>query len=150
MLLSTGIIDDVMDTGWNTVFTNPIMELRDGTPPASADAAETGNLLATVTLPTSGYFGAASNGIKQGAGSWNGTVSAGGTPTWFRIKNTADGGGSSSTLPRIDGTVGASGSDADLIITTLPFVALDTLDITDFTLAQGQGVIGVDGGGTLL
>lgn len=149
LLFSTGLIDSVMDIGWDTVFAAPVMELRDGTPPTSADNPESGNLLTVVTLPATDYFTAAAIGVKSKNGSWSGSVSSGGTPTWFRIKDGADAGGLSGSEVRIQGTVGAVGSDADLTLDSLPLVASDSIDISTFVFTYGQGVIDVNGGGTL-
>lgn len=150
MLFSTGLIDAVLDSGWDTVFTNPVLELRDGTPPAHPDDAISGNMFCSVALPVSGYFTAAAGGVKNKAGSWSGTVSFGGTPIWFRIRDGSDTNGASTTAVRIDGTVGVAGSGADLILDALPLVSGDTVDIATFAISQGQNVIDVDGGGTLL
>lgn len=155
--LSTKLINSVLDSGWSTVFTTPVMEIRTGTRPDSADDAVVGDLLCTVDLPDTGYFASASGGVKSKAGTWSGTVSAGGTPTWFRIKNSADTGGASTTLPRIDGDLGAMGSGADLMLSAMPIVALDTINIDAFAINWVEAIMQVtatggvvhEGAGTL-
>ena len=149
LLFSTGLVDSVMDSGWDTVFTNPKIDFRDGSVPSHPDDARTGNTLATVTLPTSSYFAAASGGIKTMNGSWAGSVFAGGTPTYFTIYDDGDAHGSSSSAIRLQGTCGAVASSSDIELDNLPLVALDTLDIQTFAFTFGQGVIEVVGGGTL-
>lgn len=128
---STGLRDALATVAWSTVFTSPVIEIRDGVRPSSPDDAVTGSLLCTVTLPTSSYFSAA-NGVLSGAGTWSGTVSASGTPTWFRMKNSADTGGSSTTNRRLDGDVGNNGE------LRLPptLTALDVLTLSGFTIDQ--------------
>ena len=136
-----------MDDGFDGVFANPVLELRTGTQPADADSASVGDLLCVVTMPVTGYFAAAADKQKGLAGSWSGTVSVGGTPTWFRIKNTADIGGASTTLPRIDGSV--SDTLGDLVM-DLPLVSSDDVSISTFYISIEQAFLGLSGTGTLL
>lgn len=131
--MSTGFENSLLNTGLNTIWTAPVMEVRDGTPPTSADDAPVGNLICTVALPTSSYWTAAASRVKTKNGTWQGTVNAGGTPTWFRIKNTADTGGSSTTLPRLDGLMNDTDA-ADIKLDTATYAALDTLTISQFAV----------------
>lgn len=128
------LISSVMDAGWDTAFTSPVIEIRAGARPAQPEDASAGDLLCTVTLPVSGYFAGASGGVKDKAGTWTGVVSAGGTPTWFRLCNAADSGGVSAILPRLDGDIGATGSGADLILGDGSIIAGDTINIDSFPL----------------
>jgi len=70
---------------------NPTLEIRTGAPPANAAAADTGTVLATITLPiTAGApFADASGGSKALSGTWQATASAAGVAGHFRIKNGA-------------------------------------------------------------
>jgi len=137
-----------MDDGFSTAFTNPVLEIRTGAQPASADDAITGSLLCEVSLPASNYFAASSGGVKLQAGSWSGTVQSSGTAGWFRIKNGADTDGSSTTLPRIDGTL-SEGADADIVLSSVTLVVSDTLDVTGFYLVAQAGQLAINSTGIL-
>lgn len=67
------------------------LSIYSGSAPANCAAADTGTLLATLTLP-SDWMNAASGTTKTLLGSWTGTASAGAgaTPTHFRIKDNAN------------------------------------------------------------
>jgi len=132
--LSTGLLHSAFDDGWDTVFTTPIMEIRDGTRPTDADQADVGSLLCVVDLPDTSYFAAAANGVKLKAGTWAGTVASSGTPTWFRIMNSADDGSISTTLPRIDGDVGLSGGGGDIVFEESSFTYDDEINIASFII----------------
>lgn len=77
------------------------LNIYSGTIPANAAAADTGTLLATLTLP-SDWMNAASGTTKTLLGSWTGTASggAGATPTHFRLKDNAN------TTCHVQGTSG--------------------------------------------
>lgn len=77
------------------------LNIYSGSAPANCAAADTGTLLATLTLP-SDWMNAASGTTKTLLGSWTGTASAGAgaTPTHFRLKDSAN------TTCHIQGTAG--------------------------------------------
>lgn len=148
--LSTGLRNALAGTtGFASTFANGIIEIRTGTQPATADSAATGTLLGTVTL-NSGAFtpGTATNGLtfaaaadgavaKSGVWSMNGLPAAGaGTAAgWFRLKgNALDNDLSSTTLPRVDGSVAVSGADMNLSNISIASGAPTTVD--SFTWTQ--------------
>ena len=108
---------DTMDAGVCT------LNIRSGTAPA-VTAAETGTLLASITLPTPA-FGASATGIVTLAGTWqDASADATGTASYFRI--TTDSG------EAIQGSVTATGGGGDL--------ELSTVDLTvggDVTISAG-------------
>ncbi len=133
--LSTGAANLLLDSGIGVAFdgANDILEIRDGTRPASADDAPTGDVLAEFTL-VSDSFAAASGGAIVGATPWTeSSAPAAGSATWFRLKQSTDGGGSSATDVRIDGDVAASGSDLNL--STIVIAIADQVTITQFDLS---------------
>lgn len=93
--------------------------------PATADAAATGTLLATVTLnetATGLTFDASVNGVvgKPSSEIWKGNISTTGTAFWFRFYESGDDPSLlSTTAARFDGTVGTSGTDMIVGSTTL-------------------------------
>jgi hypothetical protein len=65
---------------------SPTLEIRSGTPPANAAAADTGTVLATLALPAD-WLAAAANGAKTLLGTWQDlSADAAGVAGHFRIK----------------------------------------------------------------
>jgi hypothetical protein len=116
-----------------TIGTGPTLEIRTGAPPANCGTADSGTLLATLTLP-SDFLTAASNGEVTLNGSWTGTVSTGGNAGHFRIKQGA--------TCHIQGTVsqaaGSGGSgDLQLAQATVALVSGNGLTITALSITMG-------------
>jgi hypothetical protein len=66
---------------------------------------------------------------------WRGLGLVNGTAGWFRLcGNVTDAGDSSTTLPRLDGTVAISGGDMNLSSTAIVLNIPTTLDVFSFTL----------------
>lgn len=146
--LSTGLRNGMLNsTGFTEAFNDGIIYIYSGPQPANADAAVQGTLLGRITVnngawsagsPTNGLgFDAPVSGVisKAAAEVWRMLGIADGTAGWFRLcGNAADAGGSSTTLPRMDGSVAISGGDMNLssinIVTGIP----TTLDVFSFTL----------------
>ena len=97
-----------------------------GSAPANCAAADTGTLLATLTLP-SDWMAAASGTTKVKAGTWTGTASggAGATPTHFRIKDNAG------TTCHVQGTAGVGSGELSLDGT---ITSGQTITVNTFTL----------------
>ena len=112
--ISTGLRTRIMETGLDDWYDNKILKLRTGTQPASANDAPVGTALSVITLPADA-MGAVAAGVMSKAGTWqDGSADAAGTPTWGRIQAAADAEGSSTTAERMDFSVGAAGSGADM------------------------------------
>lgn len=120
------------------IFHHGVLRLFSGTTPSTADDAITGTLLAQLSISSRTFvagqfydssgnvagltFGAATAGvIGMTAGEvWSGTASATGTVTHYRfVANAADTNASSTSLPRIQGTVNTSGADATIPSTSI-------------------------------
>lgn len=147
--LSTGLVDDLCDTGSiKSVFNNAggggdagfLIDIYTGSQPAAADDASTGTKLVTVSVGGDGtgatFEASATDGVleKTAAETLSGTAVATGTAGWFRLRRKADTGtASSATEQRIDGTCGTSGQQMNLgsltITSGAPFV-LSTLSVT--------------------
>ncbi len=144
--LSTKLRDNLAGTtGFAATFANGIIEIRTGTQPASADDAVTGTLLGTVTLASGAFtpgtatngltFAAAANGAVSKTGVWSFNGVADGTAGWFRLKgNALDGNSTSTTLPRMDGSIAVSGADMNLSNISIATLAPTTVD--SFTWTQ--------------
>jgi len=128
--LSTAVRNARLDVIESTISTSPILRIRSGGQPANCAAADTGTVLATMTLP-SDWLAAASGGTKALLGTWNDTsADATGTAAHFRIYDSAG------TTCHLQGTVGTSGSDLNLDSTSI--TAGQSVTITSFSLTDGN------------
>ena len=107
------------------------LRIYDGTPPATADTALSGNnLLAQLTM-SDPAFGAASNGVATASAiTQDSSADATGTASFFRILD------SNGTVV-IQGTVGTATSD--LVLNTVSIVAGATVSVTSLTYTQPKG-----------
>jgi hypothetical protein len=128
--LSTSVRNARLDQIESTIGTSPILRIRTGSAPADCATADSGTILAELTLP-SDWMAAASSGSKAKSGTWQDTsANATGTAAHFRIY---DSGG---TTCHLQGTVGQGSGDLSLDNTSL--VAGQQVTITGFTLTDGN------------
>lgn len=146
--LSTGLRQKMLGSAdMKTAFTNGVMYIYSGPQPANADAAVQGTLLGIVTKDAGAFsFGAGTNGLafdapaagvlsKAAADAWKMVGIANGTAGWFRLMgNPTDALGSSTTLPRLDGSVANVGGDLNLSSVNIVTGAPTTIDVFNFTL----------------
>ena len=113
-----------------TVGTTGTLEIRSGAAPANCAAADTGTLLASITLPAD-WLTAASNGAVSINGTWqDASADATGTAAHFRIKTGA--------TCHLQGTCSASEGGGDMILNSTSLVAGGTFSVTSFTLTEGN------------
>jgi hypothetical protein len=124
---STGLAAYMMVTGSaKAAFDDGFIRVYSGTEPETADAAETGTLLWTISKDGDGTtgltFDAAAVGramVKVPADTWGGDTTAG-TATYWRLVTAADDGEISTTQRRIQGSCGmTAGADMYMTNTTL-------------------------------
>jgi hypothetical protein len=128
--LSVSCRNAMLDALETTIGTSPILKIRSGSAPATCATADSGTVLASLTLP-SDWMAAASSGAKALAGSWaDASADASGTAAHFRIY---DSGGSTCHL---QGTVGTSGADLNLDSVTI--TAAQAVSITSFSLTAAN------------
>ncbi len=83
--LGTTYRNALLDQFETSVGTAPILTIRTGAQPANCGTANSGTVLATITLP-SDWMSAASGGVKALLGSWaDASADAAGTAAHFRI-----------------------------------------------------------------
>lgn len=124
---------------------SPLLRIFSGAIPANCSAADSGTLLATLTLPAD-WMNAASGTTKTLLGSWTGTASggAGATPTHFRIFNSA---------ATVCGTQGTCGINVPLTTNALSAANSNVLNFASTTgVAVGQLIsgTGIVAGSTVL
>lgn len=127
---STGVRNAKLDAVETTVSTSPVLRILSGSAPANCAAAETGTILASITLP-SDWMAAASGGTKAKSGTWqDASADNTGTAGYFRIYD------SGVTTCHIQGTYGTSGTD--MIGDSTSFTAGQQFTINTFTLTAGN------------
>lgn len=136
VLLKGGSFRDIMKDG--------VMRIYAGSPPANADAAETGTLLVEISKsdgafvadqPANGLeFDEPSAGvISKNADTWSGTGASTGEAGWFRFYDNGYDTGASGTAIRFDG-ICAEGSGGDINFADLTITASATKEIDNFSI----------------
>lgn len=130
--LSTTVRNARLDTIESTIGVSAVLKIRTGAAPANCAAADSGTVLATLSLP-SDWMAAASSGAKAKSGTWEDTsADATGTAAHFRLYAT-DG-----TTCHIQGTVTATGGGGDMTVDNTSFAAAQAFTVTAFTLTDGN------------
>ena len=130
--LSTTVRNARLDVIESTIGTTPILRIRSGAAPANCGTADSGTVLATLTLP-SDWMAAASGGAKSLAGTWQDTsADATGTAGHFRIYDSTD------TTCHLQGTVTATGGGGDMTVDNTSFASGQQFTVTTFTLTDGN------------
>lgn len=130
--LSTSVRNARLDQIEATISTAPIMRIRTGAPPASCATADSGTVLATISLP-SDWMAAASSGSKAKSGTWqDSSADNSGTAGHFRIYDSGD------TTCHIQGTITLTGGGGDMTVDNTDFEAGQQFSVTSFTLTDGN------------
>ena len=130
--LSATVRNARLDTIESTIGTTTILRIRSGAAPADCATADSGTVLAELTLP-SDWMAAASGGTKALSGTWqDASANAAGTAAHFRIKNSAG------TVCHIQGTVTATGGGGDLELNNTSIQVGQSVTITGFTLTDAN------------
>lgn len=126
--LSVTVRNARLDALETAIGTAPTLELRTGAAPANCAAADSGDLVASMTLP-SDWMGAAANGSKAISGTWEDLSADGsGTVGHFRIKAGA--------TCHLQGTVTATGAGGDMTLDNNVVSIGQPITITSFTLTD--------------
>jgi hypothetical protein len=113
------------------IGTSPHLKIRTGAPPADVATADSGTVLADITLP-SDWLAAAGSGAISMTGTWQDTsADAAGTAGHFRIYT-------SGGTAKIQGTVTATGGGGDMTVDNAVFAAGQSFSITSFTITAGN------------
>lgn len=126
---STAARNAALDSIETAIGVSPTLEIRSGTVPANCAAADSGTVLATMSLP-SDWLAAASNGVKSLSGTWQDlSADATGTAGHFRIK--------ASTTCHIQGTVTITGGGGDMTLDNTSIATGQQITITAFSITAG-------------
>lgn len=127
---SAAAVNAKLDAIESTIGTSAVLKIRTGAAPADLATADSGTVLATLTLP-SDWMAAASAGAKAKSGTWQDTsADATGTAAHFRIY------ASDGTTKHIQGSVGTSATD--MIVDSTSFTAGQSFTINSFTITSGN------------
>lgn len=134
------------------IFHDGVIRIYSGSAPTTADAAASGTLLVEISVSSGTFahnefangleFGTAASGaIAKATGeTWSGSAAASGTAGYFRLLgNPTDSGALSTTLPRIQGSIGTSGADLNMTSTSITSGATYTIDTFQLTLPAYYG-----------
>lgn len=129
--LSVAVRNAMLDVIESTIGVSPVLEIRTGAAPANCAAADSGTLLASLTLP-SDWMAAAASGAKAKSGAWEDTsANATGTAAHWRLK--ASGG-----TVHAQGTVTVTGGGGDLTLDNVSITAAQDVTITSFSLTAAN------------
>ncbi len=122
-----------LDAIETTAGTGPILTIRTSGQPANCAAANTGTVLATLTLPAD-WMNAASSGTKTLLGSWaDSSADAPGTAAHFRIHD------STATTCHMQGSItSVLTGTGDMLLDNAVLAAGQAFSITVFTLTDGN------------
>jgi hypothetical protein len=115
---SVGVRNARLDAIESTVGTTAVLKIRTGAAPATVATADSGTVLATLTLP-SDWMAAAS-------------ADATGTAAHFRIY------ASDGTTAHIQGTVTATGGGGDMTVQNTSFASGQPFSVTTFTITEAN------------
>lgn len=130
--LSVAVRNARLDSIETIIATSPILKLRTGTQPASCATADSGTVLASMTLP-SDFMAAAAAGVKAKAGTWSDSSGdAAGDAAHFRLY------ASDGTTCHLQGTVTITGSGGDMTLDNTNIAIGQVVTITSFALTDGN------------
>jgi hypothetical protein len=130
--LSVTVRNARLDAIETAISTSAVLKIRTGAQPADCAAADSGTVLATLSLP-SDWMAAASSGSKAKSGTWQDTsADATGTAAHWRLY------ASDGTTCHAQGTVTATGGGGDMTVDNTSFASGQSFTVTSFTLTDGN------------
>ena len=130
--LSATVRNARLDAIETAIGATAVLKIRTGAPPANVATADSGTVLASLTLPAD-YRAAAAAGAKAKSGTWeDASADATGTAAHFRLY------ASDGTTPHMQGTVTATGGGGDMEVDNTSFAITQPFTVTAFTLTDGN------------
>ncbi len=121
-----------LDAIETNIGTSAVLKIRSGAAPSDVATADSGTVLATLSLP-SDWMSAAASGAKALLGTWqDASADAAGTAGHFRIY------ASDGTTKHIQGTVTATGGGGDMTLDNAVLAAAQQVNVTSFTITDGN------------
>jgi len=130
--LSDAVRNARLDALETAIGATAVLKMRTGAPPSDVATADSGTVLATLTLP-SDWMAAASGGDKAKAGTWeDADADAAGDAAHFRMY------ASDGTTQHLQGTVTATSGGGDMEVDNVTFAVDQQFTVTAFTLTDGN------------
>lgn len=129
---SVAVRNAKLDAVETTIGASAVLKIRTGAAPANCAAADSGTVLATISLPAD-WMAAAGSGTKAKSGTWEDT-SADNTGTAAHFRLYANDG----TTCGAQGSVTATGGGGDMTVDSTSFTAGQDFIVTGFTLTAGN------------
>lgn len=130
--LSVAVRNAQADALETAIGTSAVLKIRTGAPPTNITDADSGTVLATVSLP-SDWLGAASAGAKSKSGTWtDASADATGTAAHWRIY------ASDGTTQHMQGTITATGGGGDMELDNTSLASGQSFTVTTFTYTRGN------------
>lgn len=130
---SVAVRDARADAYEAAIGTSAVLKIFTGAQPANCAAADSGTVLATMTLP-SDWMAASSSGAKAKSGTWQDlTADNGGTAAHYRVY------ASNGTTCHDQGTVTATGGGGDMTLDSVAITAGQQVTITSFGWTEPNG-----------
>ena len=130
--MTAAVRNAMLDAIETAIGTTAVLKIRTGAPPTNITDADSGTVLATLTLP-SDWMAAASSGSKAKSGTWSDTsADATGTAAHFRVY------ASDGTTQHIQGTITATSGGGDMELDNTSINSGQAVTITTFTLTAGN------------
>jgi hypothetical protein len=130
--LSVAVRNARLDAIETTVGASAVLKIRTGAQPANCAAADTGTVLATLSLPAD-WMSAASSGAKSMTGTWqDASADATGTAAHFRLY------ASDGTTCGAQGSVTLTAGGGDMTVDNTSFSVGQPFNVTSFTLTDGN------------
>lgn len=129
------VLDSFGNAGAGFNFDSGTLKIRTGAAPGP-DAAGSGTVLATITLPADAFAAGASKSMAK-AGTWqDAAADATGTAAHFRVLQSGDtDGATGSTDERIEGTITGTGGGGDMELDNTSIATGQQVTITTFTFS---------------
>lgn len=129
---STTVRNAKLDAIETAIGVSAVLKIRTGAAPANPAAADSGTVLATVTLPAD-WMAAAAAGAKAKLGTWEDTAAdAAGTAQHFRIYE------STAVTCHIQGTVTITAGGGDMTVDNTNFAVGQDFLVTAFTITDNN------------
>ncbi len=130
--LSVAVRNARLDAIETAIGASAVLKIRTGAAPANCGTADSGTVLATLSLP-SDWMAGASNGSKALSGTWEDTsADNAGTAGHFRLY------ASDGTTCHMQGTITATGGGGDMTLDNVVLAAGQAFSITAFTLTDAN------------
>lgn len=130
--LSVAVRNARLDAIETSIGATAVLKVFTGTMPASCATADSGTVLATVTLPAD-WMAAAASGSKAKSGTWtDASADNTGTAGYFRIYDSAG------TVCGLQGTVTATAGGGDMTVDNVSFATGQSFTVNTFTLTDAN------------